>query len=347
MKALALRSPHFILILLAVACWSIATSGQQQIPFKSGASTVAVYATVTDEVGRLVPDLRKDDFEIYDNGKLQPITVFANETQPISIVVMLDRSGSMRQNFNLVAAGAEELVRRLLPEDKARIGSFATRIQLDPESFTSDRQTLLNILRTELQPEGPTPLWNATNVAMTTLSHQENRKVVLLFTDGHDNPMNFRTNNVTESDVIERATREDMMVYAIGLSGSVPYGRRQAPVRGRSGGWGGGGFGGFGGGYGGHGHGGGRGMTEGPDPGLPKLADETGGGYFELTANDDLRSTFGRVADELHHQYALGFEPAKLDGKTHKLEVRIKTHGLKARARRSYVAGKPAMGTSN
>jgi VWFA-related protein len=341
MNALVRRRTQVILIILTLACWSIATSGQQQIPFKSGASTVAVYATVTDEIGRLVPDLHKDDFEIYDNGKLQPITLFANETQPIAIVVMLDRSGSMRRNFNLVAAGAEELVRRLLPEDKARIGSFAARIQLDPETFTSDRQTLLNILRTELQPEGPTPLWNAATVAMTALSHQENRKVVLLFTDGRDNPMNFRTNNVTERDVIERATREDMMVYAIGLSGSTPYGHRQAPMRGRSGGWGGGGFGRYG------GHGGGRGTTEGPDPGLPKLADETGGGYFELTPEEDLRTTFGRVADELHHQYALGFEPAKLDGKTHKLEVRIKKNGLKARARRSYVAVKPVVGTSN
>jgi Ca-activated chloride channel family protein len=307
-----------------------------------------VYATVTDEVGRLVPDLHKDDFEIYDNGKPQPITLFANETQPIAIVLMLDRSGSMRQNFTLVAAGAEELVRRLLPEDKARIGSFAARIQLDPEDFTADKNKLLDILRTELQPEGPTPLWNATSVAMTTLSHQESRKVVLVFTDGHDNPMNYRTNNISESDVIERATREDMMVYAIGLSGSVPYGHRQAPVRGRSGGWGGGGFGGFG-GYGGGrgGHGGGRGMSEGPDPGLPKLADETGGGYFELTPNDDLRATFGRVADELHHQYALGFEPAKLDGKVHKLEVRIKERGLRARARRTYVAAKPVSGATD
>jgi hypothetical protein len=82
-------------------------------------------------------------------------------------------------------------------------------------------------------------------------------------------------------------------------------------------------------------------MTQRPDPGLPKIAGETGGGYFELTRADDLRATFARVADELHQQYALGFEPTKLDGKTHELEVKLKTKGMKARARKSYVAAKP------
>jgi hypothetical protein len=70
------------------------------------------------------------------------------------------------------------------------------------------------------------------------------------------------------------------------------------------------------------------------------LAAETGGGYFELTRAEDLASTFARVADELHRQYALGFEPAALDDKVHKLEVRIKQAGAKARARRSYLAAK-------
>jgi len=310
---------------------------EQQAPFKSGASTVAVYTTVTDSTGRLVPDLTRDDFEIYDNGKKQAISLFANEIQPITIVLMLDRSGSMRQSFNLVAAGAEQFVRRLLPADKARIGSFAARIQLDPEGFTSDRSALVEILRSEQMPEGPTPLWNATNAAMTALLHQDGRRVVLLFTDGVDSPMNFRTNNLSVMDVMDRATKEDMMVYAIGLEGSIPYGHRRAPMGGGRGGGLGGGFGGGLGGFHGHSRGG---MTQRPDPGLPRIAAETGGGYFELTRTDDLASTFERVADELHHQYALGFEPTKLDGKTHDLEVKVKGKAMKARARKSYVAAK-------
>jgi Ca-activated chloride channel family protein len=316
---------------------------EQQAPFKSGARTVAVYTTVTDSSGRLVPDLTKDDFEVYDNGKRQEISLFVNEIQPITIAMMLDRSGSMKQSFNLVAAGAEEFVRKLLPADKARIGSFAAKITLDPEEFTSDQRALIEILRSELQPYGPTPLWNATDKAMTALQRQDGRRVVLLFTDGVDSPMNFKTNNLSVMDIVDRATREDMMVYAIGLESSMPYGSRQAPLAGpRSGGLGGGGFGG--------GFEGGRsramGMTQRPDPGLPRIAAETGGGYFELTRADDLRSTFARVADELHHQYAIGFEPTKLDGKTHNLEVKVKGKGLKARARKSYLASKLTTPTS-
>ena len=78
-----------------------------------------------------------------------------------------------------------------------------------------------------------------------------------------------------------------------------------------------------------------------PDEGLPKMATATGGGYFELTSTNNLAGTFRRVADELHHQYALGFTPTKLDGKMHTLDVRIDQPGLTARARRSYLATIP------
>jgi VWFA-related protein len=299
-----------------------------QQPFRSGANTVAVFTTVTDSAGRLVPNLTKEDFAIYDNGKLQPITLFETETQPLRIAIMLDRSGSMKENFRFVAAGAEELVKRLLAADKARIGTFASKIELAPPEFTNDRKALIDILRGELQPDGPTPLWNAANYAMKELVGQDGRKVVLLFTDGVDAPLNFKTNNVSVMDVVERATREDTMVYAIGLEGRMPFGRRQSPLPGSAtGGFGGGGFG-------------SGNMTQRPDPGLPKIAEETGGGYFELTRADDLGSTFARVVDELHQQYAIGFEPTKLDGKTHDLEIKLKTRGLKARARKSYVATK-------
>ena len=300
------------------------TPARQQAPISSGARTVAVYTTVTDKDGRLIPDLARDEFEIYDNGKLQPTTVFSSELQPITVVMMLDRSGSMRGNFGLIEAAGEAFVRRLRPEDKARIGSFAGRIQVDPENFTNDQEQLIRILRTELQQEGPTPLWNAVNVAITSLLPEQGRRVVLIFTDGEDNPMNFKFNNQSVMDVMDRAQRENVMVYAIGLeSRGMPAGRR--------GGFGGGGFGG---GFGG------SGMTQRPDPGLAKIAGETGGGYFELTRAEDLASTFARVADELHRQYALGFEPSKLDDKTHKLEVKIKQPGAKARARKSYVASR-------
>ena len=306
-----------------------AERGQEPV-FRAGTRTVPVYATVTDAEGRLVPDLGRDDFEIYDNGKPQTISIFASDIQQIMVVMMLDRSGSMVDNFRRVQEAAEQFVTRLLPADKARIGSFSYRIQVDPRTFTNDRDELLRILYRELQEPGPTPLWNAVSVGMTALTRQEGRRVVLVFTDGADRPGNDRSTNISLGELMKRAREEDVMVYGVGLMGRAPAGG----MRGRGGGWG---------GYGPP-PGGGRpsaSRLQKPDEGLAKLAGESGGGYFELESTDDLGATFARVADELHRQYAMGFSPEKLDGKTHKLEVRVKKPGMTARARKSYVATPP------
>ena len=82
----------------------------------------------------------------------------------------------------------------------------------------------------------------------------------------------------------------------------------------------------------------GGGITQKPDAGLRRIAEETGGGYFELRGTTDMNSTFTRVANELHSQYVLGFSPEKLDGKLHKIELRVKQPGLTARTRKSYLA---------
>ena len=77
-----------------------------------------------------------------------------------------------------------------------------------------------------------------------------------------------------------------------------------------------------------------------PDPGLARVAEETGGGYTEIRFGQDLGAAFARVADELHSQYLLGFAPPKRDGKVHDIDVRVTQRGLKPRARKSYVAPK-------
>jgi len=316
------------LALGAVLSLTLLGAGLLAQTFKSGVRTVAVYATVTNTDGRLVPDLEQDAFEIEDEGKKQDITVFANDIQPITVVVLIDRSGSMEANFDLVREAAEKFVQELMPADKARIGSFSNRIQIDPRTFTSDHDELIEVLRTQLQERGPTPLWNAINVGITALLHEEGRRVILVFTDGSDFPMNFRTNNSTLKDVIKRADEENVMVYAIGFAGQA------APMFGGRGSYG--------------GSGGGRGMPAmtppvmpvgKPDAGLATLAGETGGGYFEVSKMTDLAASFKRVADELHHQYVIGFAPTLLDGKTHHLAVKVKS-GLAVRARRTYLAAR-------
>jgi VWFA-related protein len=323
----------YIIAALALA-GAVATA--QEPTFRGATRTVAVYATVMGADGRLVPDLPRDAFSILDNGRPQELTLFANDIQPITVVMLLDRSGSMKANFTLVQQAAERFVDVMLPADKARIGSFSNRIQIDPRDFTSDKEELRDILRTELQEEGPTPLWNAINVGITDLLHQQGRRVILIFTDGMDEPFPGQANNSLK-DVVKRAEEEDVMVYAIGLNPSNPVAAAGGAPRGRFGRGSFGGRRGFGGGLGGFG-GGRPPAADHPDEGLPKIAAATGGGYFELTTTNDLASTFARVADELHHQYALGFTPGKLDGKMHALDLKVTGEGRSVRARKSYLA---------
>jgi Ca-activated chloride channel family protein len=306
------------LIVLAYIGVQSSAPAQQQPTFRTGAKTVAVYATVTEKDGRLIPNLTRDAFEIRDNGKPQPLTVFSTDVQPVSVVVMLDRSGSMRGNTGLVERAAEAFVRNLGPGDAARIGTFADRIVIQPEGFTSDQNALLRILQSDQPVTGPTPLWNAIEQAIAAVKEREGRKVVLVFSDGGDAPANFTVNNSSIMDVMRDAQQDDVMVYAIGLQTTVLLGRNPRGGMGAMGS-----------------------MTSvRPDPGLARIADETGGGYFELTRAEDLSTTFAGVADELHHQYALGFEPPRLDDRIHKLEVRVTQPKLKVRARKEYFAGK-------
>src|ERR1700680_3568241 len=97
---------------------------RQQPTFSAGSRTVEIYATVLGPDGHLTTDLQRNDFEVYDNGKRQELTLFANDVQPITVVMLLDRSGSMLANFRLVEQAAEQFVSVMGPADKARIGSF-------------------------------------------------------------------------------------------------------------------------------------------------------------------------------------------------------------------------------
>jgi len=326
-----------VAMLIAASLGTVLAAPQAQPPsFTANTRTVAVYATVTDARHRLVTDVPREEFTVEDNGKRQDLTLFSNDLQPITVVMLLDRSSSMKPNFRLEQEGAEAFVRSMGPADKARIGSFSKAIQVDPVDFTSDREALQRILRDDLQAEGPTPLWNAVNTGIDKLLLEQGRRVVLVFTDGVDMPMNFSGQNKSLKDVMKRAEEYDVMVYAIGLSG-----QNGPPAAGdrRGRGVGPGAFGGLG-GRGLGGYSGREPQMEGPDEGLPKIAAATGGGYFELTSTRDLASTFARVADELHHQYALGFTPERLDGKMHDLTVRVPRPDVSVRARKRYLASR-------
>ena len=279
----------------------LAQQGQPQTTFRAGTQVVSLFATVTDATKRLVPDLQQADFEVFDNEKSQPLVFFQNEVQPITVVVMLDTSGSMTLTLDLLRAAAEQFVLRLLPADKARVGAFNDKIQIKGRGFVNDRDQLVTDIK-DLDYGNGTRLWDAIAASEDELKGIEGRRVVLVFTDGDDTD----SRNYSLGKVIDRARAEEDMVYAIGIESTYFNGQRTVRTK--------------------------------PDSGLRKIAEETGGGYFELTKTADLAPTFTRVAQELHSQYVLGFTPTALDGKVHKLAVRMKQQGMTARARRSYIA---------
>ena len=118
------------LIVAAAVMLAVGPIGAQRI--KVTTQTVPLYVTVTDSEKRLVPDLTRDDFEVYDNAKLQTLTNFDNEPTPITVVVMLDTSGSMTLALDLVKDGAEQFLMRMMPLDMGMVGAFNDKIEFHP-----------------------------------------------------------------------------------------------------------------------------------------------------------------------------------------------------------------------
>jgi Ca-activated chloride channel family protein len=187
----------------------------------------------------------------------------------------------------------------MLPVDKAQVGAFNDKLQLSG-TFTSNRDELISDLN-DLQFGNATRLWDGLMFSLDAFKGVDGRKVVLLFTDGDDTASKARF-----GDIADRARDDEVMVYGIGLATDFFNGVRRVRSR--------------------------------PDRNLKRIAEETGGGSFELQKTDLLASTFTRVAQELRSQYLLGFTPEALDGKVHKLEVRSKRAGVTVRARKSYSA---------
>jgi Ca-activated chloride channel family protein len=293
---------------------------QQPSVFRGGSDVVRAYVTVTDKDGRIVTTLQKDDFEVRDGGKVQPVILFDSSPRAIRLIVMLDVSGSMQGNLPLLRNGTAQLVKYLRPEDGARVGTFGKDVVISP-SFTRVPGELLAALPSSIDPDAPTPLWRAVDKAIETLgpAEEDARRVVLVLSDGKDSGLtSFRDKFITQGDVIDRARRQEVMVYGIGMRSR---GRPQLP---------------------GIGVGGLQAalLADLPDPGLARVAEESGGGYTEIQFGEDLGRAFAQVAEELHSQYLLGYEPPKRDGKVHEIDIKVKGSGMKPRARKTYVAPK-------
>ena len=299
-------------------CW-VSISAQQQPVFRGRGDAVRVFVTVTDRDGRLVTTLAREDFEVRDEGKPQALTLFDNTPQPIKLVVLLDVSGSMEGNLPLLRAGTDALIGRLGKDDLVRLGTFGKTVTISP-AFTRDGNELRAALPNEIDPHAPTPLWRAIDEAMDAFGDEaDQRRAILVLSDGKDSgPIGFARKVSSQGDVIDRARRDNVMIYGVGMRS------RQRPTAP------------------GPGPGGLQAalLADLPDPGLARVSEESGGGYTEIRYGEDLLTAFARVADELHSQYLLGYAAPSHDGKVHKIDVRVGQKGLKVRGQKSYVAPK-------
>ena len=282
-----------LLIIAILAAHAVDLSAAQQPTFRGTSDQVRVFVTVTDRDGRLITTLQQSDFEIRDEGKPQPITLFDNTPQPVRLIVLLDVSGSMEGNLPLLRAAAEQLFARLGPNDVARVGTFGREVVISP-TFTRDLNELRRALPRAIEPDAPTPLWRAVDEAMNKFEGDgEGRPVILVLSDGKDSgPTGFGQKFVSQAEVIDRARNQDVMIYGIGMRSRMARRAPIGPIDIQA-----------------------AMIADLPDPGLGLAAEQTGGGYLEIRPTQDLGEAVARVVDELHSQYVLGFAPQNVTGK--------------------------------
>lgn len=279
----------------------------QQVTFKASSDMVAVYATVRDGTGNLVRGLTKDDFEIRENGTVREIVSFSNDVQPITLAMIVDRSGSLASRAGEVTLAAEGFFEALLPGDRVSLGSLTW----DCVPLTDDLTRLRASIRGQVNVDWGSPIWESIDRAFFALQPEPGRRAILIFSDGANTdlpPMSGGPRalggcqparsgtGASAREVASRAERNGVMVYAVGVAVN---GRRQ-------------------------------------DGDLRTLARNTGGELFRMQDGESLTPIFTRIAEELHSQYLLGFVPTVTDGTSARIDVRTKRRGLDVRARRSF-----------
>ena len=211
---------------------------------------------------------------------------------------MLDTSASMTGNLKLLNKRPSS--RASSAADRQGDGRRVQRQDRVSAEALHERSRHARASLRELDFGNPTKLYDAIAASIERLREVSGRRVVLVL------PTRRYEQRRERPQRADRGHEYDVMIYAVGLRSDYFNGQRRVRSK--------------------------------PDGGLKGLAAETGGGYFELDDTVDLAPTFTKIAHELHTQYVLGFAPPVLDGKVHRVEVRVNRPGVTVRARRSYVA---------
>ncbi len=303
-----MRAALLVLPFLILTPSASAQSGPPRPVFSAGLDAVNVTVAVRDEKGRLVSDLGRDDFTVWEDGRRQQVQVFArayepgqDETLALDLGMLLDTSESMLKELRL---SQEAAVRFLDAVPRARelvTVFFSDDIRVSRYDSESQQGLIERIL--DAKGGGNTALYDAIAVYLSRIQDSSGRKILVLFTDGDD--VGSRT---TVTDVMELVRMSSVTVYPIAFTGSLQPSRSLQP----------------------------RAF-------LQALAEASGGRVFQPVSSRDLPDIYEKILDELRAQYVLGFtsDRAGGDGKFRKLKVDVKAKGLKARHRAGYYPLQP------
>ena len=306
-------------------------------------SLVTVPVSVMDRYGKYIPNLRRQDFHIFDEGVEQKIAYFATVDQPFTVALVIDTSGSTHFKLEEIQDAAISFVNQLQPEDRVLVISFDDSIKVLSEA-TNDRNALTHAIR-RTRTGGGTRLYDAVDMVIRKkLSALSGRKAVVLFTDGVDTT----SRSASYSSTLREAQESDGAFYTVNYDtshdlGNVGQGGIPTPGSTGIGIW----IPGWPGGNGGKGGGLPGGIGNGPASGdyrrateyLHELAETSGGRYYRGDTMQGISSAFAQVADELRRQYSLGYYPrqAGQPGQVRQIKVRVNQPDLVVKSRDSYV----------
>jgi Ca-activated chloride channel family protein len=268
------------------------TSGQLPI-FRYGVNVelVDLFASVRDTKGKLITKLRRDDFLVYDNGIPQSISEFSREYCPLSVLILLDTSGSMAgRKLDNARRSLVQFLKRLNSGDEAMLIAFQARARI-VESFTQDLDRMRRDLR-RMEGTGSTALYDAILLALDQVNNAHNRrKTLLLISDG------INTYGRTQlKDTIETLRRRGVELFAIGMESNLPEDARERAATHLI---------------------------------LSELTASAGGESFLVSDSKDLPRVCHTISDQMHNQYTLGYYPPKArTGEWRKIKVETRIPGL-------------------
>ena len=305
MRQLNRLIPGTLLAVLALAQNPPAKPPAQAEPetptFTADTRLVVLPTTVTDKGGKLLTNLPRTAFHVYEDGFEQTIKDFRREDVPVSMGIVIDNSGSMRDKLPKVNAASLALVKASNPDDEEFIVNFNDDAYLD-QDFTNDIKKLEEALD-KIDARGGTAMRDAISLSIDNLRQKGKRdkKVLFIVTDGNDN-----TSNITLEQTVRKAQQSDILIYSIGLlSEEEPREARQAKRA------------------------------------LKELADASGGMAYYPKDLAEIDRIVPEVAHEIRNQYMISYLPSNpvLDGKFRKISVMVKAAGSPlVRTRNGYYA---------